>query len=345
MDWPRVPEAMSIPSWFSELLGVGIPGDGEKCLANGTALIRDGEILRAESAVSSSQAQTRETFGFKWKKRDTYEGHLAANMRHWLIEKYGNVAEAPWLAEHGEHPILLDAGCGAGFSVLELFGPLLPRLRFIGVDISGAIDVARERFQERGFEGVFLQVDCQQLPLPKDSVDLIFSEGVLHHCDDTRAAFEAIVSHLKPGGRILFYVYKKKGPIREFTDDYIRQRLQDCSPEEAWKALLPLTKLGEALGKLNLEIEVPEDIALLDIPAGTIDLQRFFYWHIFKAFYGEELSLEEMNHINFDWYTPQNAHRQTPEEVRDWCAALNLSIEHERVENAGITIIARKAAS
>ena len=29
--------------------------------------------------------------------------------------------------------------------------------------------------------------------------------------------------HLKPGGRILFYVYRKKGPIREFTDDYVRE--------------------------------------------------------------------------------------------------------------------------
>ena len=168
---------MNIPSWFSNLLNVDIPGDGETFFVNGMTLVRDGEILRANSEVSPSQDQTGKTFGFKWKQRDTYEGNLLKNMRNWLIEKYGDVAKAPWLADYGENPVLLDAGCGAGFSVLELFGPILPRLRFIGADISTAIDVAQERFRERGLQGVFLQADCQRLPLPKSSVDLIFSES------------------------------------------------------------------------------------------------------------------------------------------------------------------------
>jgi hypothetical protein len=54
------------------------------------------------------------------------------------------------------------------------------------------------------------------------------------------------------------------------------------------------------------------------------------------------MSLEEMNHLNFDWYAPKNAHRHSPEDVRTWCAALGLAIEHEKVEEAGITTIARK---
>lgn len=38
---------------------------------------------------------------------------------------------------------------------------------------------------------------------------------------------------------------------------------------------------------------------------------------------------EEMNHINFDWYAPANAHRQTPKEVHGWCAQAGLAIERE----------------
>jgi arsenite methyltransferase len=49
-----------------------------------------------------------------------------------------------------------------------------------------------------------------------------------------------------------------------------------------------------------------------------------------------------MNHLNFDWYAPKNAHRQSPEQVRRWCAELGLAVEHEHVEEAGITIIAKK---
>lgn len=106
--------------------------------------------------------------------------------------------------------------------------------------------------------------------------------------------------------------------------------------------MMSLTKLGKALGELNVQVDVPEDVTLLNIPAGRIDIQRLFYWHVFKAYYHSELNLEEMNHINFDWYAPANAYRQTPEEVREWCKKAGLDIEHEQVEQAGITIIARK---
>ncbi len=49
---------------------------------------------------------------------------------------------------------------------------------------------------------------------------MIFSEGRTHHTDSTRAALEAVARLLAPGGRLLFYVYRRKGPVREFTDYY-----------------------------------------------------------------------------------------------------------------------------
>ncbi len=69
---------------------------------------------------------------------------------------------------------------------------------------------------------------------------------------------------------------------------------------------------------------------------------RYLYWHVFKAFYRPGMTLEEMNHVNFDWYAPRNAHRHTVEEVRGWCAEAGLIIERERIEDSGITAIARK---
>ena len=185
-----------------------------------------------------------------------------------------------------------------------------------------------------------LEADLAQLPLPPESVDVIFSEGVLHHTDSTEGALRALIPLLKRGGRFMFYVYRRKGPVREFTDDYIRERLHVMMPDEAWHAMIPLTKLGVALGELHAEVDVPEAIDLLGIPAGRIDLQRLFYWHVAKAFYRPDHTLDEMNHINYDWYAPRNAHRQSIEEVRGWCADAGLEIERERVEASGITIIA-----
>lgn len=334
----------SQPGWFWDYLGTGGPWQGERPVGEQPFVIRDG-IPRSLALLSDAQAQTEEAFGFKWKKRETFESAASlARMRAWLTERYGDVARADWLAEHGPHPLLLDAGCGAGMSALELFADVLPQMRYLGIDVSEAVDVAAARFAERGLEAGFMQADISDLPLPEGSVDIIFSEGVLHHTNSTRGALLALARLLKPGGRFLFYVYRKKGPIREFTDDFIRAKLQDVTPQQAWEALEPLTELGIALGELGTEIELHRPIDLLGIPAGRIDVQRLFYWHVAKTFYRADLDFDEMNHINYDWYAPANAARQSPEQVRAWCAEDGLTIEREVIEEAGITVIARKTA-
>ncbi len=333
----------SSPSWFEECLSVPLPPEGGSIELGGHAFVMRGGILRSSRLLSTNQTQTAEAFGYKWYRRETFERaeHLA-QVRAWLVQRYGDVTNEKWFTEHGRTPILLDAGCGAAMSALELFGPVLKRIRYVGVDVSAAVEIAAERFAKRGLTAGFLQTDLMAIPLPPDSVDLIFAEGVLHHTDSPQEALNALTALLKPGGRFLFYVYRKKGPIREFTDDYIREKLQGLEPEAAWNAILPLTRLGKMLGDLNIEIDVPEPIEVLGIPAGRINLQRFIYWHVAKAFYRPDYTLDEMQHINFDWYTPKNAHRQTPDEVRAWCATAHLVIEREQVEESGITIIARK---
>jgi SAM-dependent methyltransferase len=225
-----------------------------------------------------------------------------------------------------------------------LFGDHLRHHDYIGADISDAADVARVRFSEAGYPGTFLKRDLLDLPLDDGSVDLIFSEGVLHHTDSTEGALKSLASKLRGGGRFLFYVYAKKGVIREFTDDAIRESLRKMTDEEAWAALEPLSKLGIALGELDVELTVPEDIPYLGIKAGPINLQRFVYWNICKMFYRPDFTLDEMNHVNFDWFRPLNAHRQTPEEVSTWCSEAGLEIEHMDVQESGITVVARKGS-
>jgi len=147
------------------------------------------------------------------------------------------------------------------------------------VDISEAVEVAEKRFQESGLKGDFLKVSLTDLPVPDNSVDIIFSEGVLHHTDSTEKTLIYLSSKLKKGVRFLFYVYVKKAPVREFKDDLVRNAISRMSNEEAWEALMPLTKLGKYLAELNVELNIPEDIPYLGIRKGKIDLQRFFYWY------------------------------------------------------------------
>jgi ubiquinone/menaquinone biosynthesis C-methylase UbiE len=293
---------------------------------------------------SPAQEHTRESFGYKWSRRETYESSVSLErIREWLIERFcgGDPEQVDrWLS--GGTKVILDAGCGAGVSALELFGDRLKQHRYIGVDISDSIDIARDRFARYGIPGEFMQHDVMDVPLPDESVDVVFSEGVLHHTDDTERALSSLARKLKPDGRFLFYVYRKKGAIREFTDDHIRAALSQLSNEQAWQSLEPLTRLGKSLGELNVQIEVPETIPYLGIEAGRYDLQRFFHYNICKMFYRSDYSIDEMNHVNFDWFRPLNCHRHTPAEVERFCRNAGLNIERIHVEEAGITVVGVK---
>ena len=79
--------------------------------------------LAVNGSCSERQDKTKDTYSFKWAKRDTYESE-AVKSRHkeWLFEKYlqndpGRLRR--WLS--GGRKIILDAGCGSGFSAFLFF--------------------------------------------------------------------------------------------------------------------------------------------------------------------------------------------------------------------------------
>lgn len=291
------------------------------------------------------QRQTQASFGFKWSRRDTYDSPAMQGVtRDWLVQRYGFKNVEGMRGYFGSRRRVLDAGCGSGFSASCWMtsewrngGPA----EWIGADISSAIDVAQDRLG--AFPGThFLQADILQLPFREGTFDTIFSEGVLHHTPSTERALKVLASLLVPGGELLFYVYRKKGPVREFTDDCVRDALSRMSPEEAWAALRPLTRLGQALAELKAVVTVPEDIPYLGIKAGRHDVQRLVYWHFAKLFWRPECSFEENHHVNFDWYHPRYAHRHTREEIQRWCGEAGLSIRHCDEQESGFTVRAVK---
>jgi arsenite methyltransferase len=187
-----------------------------------------------------------------------------------------------------------------------------------------------------------VQGDILHLPFADATFDLVLSDGVLHHTPSTREALASVSRLLRPGGEILFYVYRKKGAIREFSDDYVRDVVADLPPEIAWEMLKPITRLGESLTRAQVTIDVPEDIPYLGITAGQYDMQRFVYDHILKLFWNATFTFDENHHVNFDWFHPRYAHRQTEQELADWCRDLRLDIVHQVIEVSGISVRAVK---
>jgi SAM-dependent methyltransferase len=217
-----------------------------------------------------------------------------------------------------------------------------PGARVIGLELSECVDEAARHARERGLDNtLFIQADLNRPPLRRGAFDFIISEGVLHHTPDTHTAMQALVPLLASGGELAFYVYRKKAPLREYADDYIRGLIQDLSPEEAWDLMRPLTGLAQSLSELEARVEVPEDVEVLGIAAGDYDVQRLIYYAMFKCYWNAALPFEENVHVNFDWYYPRYAWRHTEAEVREWLAVAGLQIVNESIEESGITMRGR----
>ena len=57
----------------------------------------------------------------------------------------------------------------------------------------------------------FVQMNLFRPPFGDDSMDVIISNGVLHHTSDPEGGFRAITAKLKPGGHVLVGLYNWLG--------------------------------------------------------------------------------------------------------------------------------------
>ncbi len=287
----------------------------------------------------SGQAETRESFSSKWKLAPDYRENTREHYQQWYLDRYG-FKTIPALAKFlTSKRRILDAGTGHGRDAEMFFNASAATV--FAVDISYGIHNAYRDLH--GLDRMHLvQGDLTCLPFPPDFFDFISCDQVIHHTPDTHASLLALLKHLVPGGHIGFYAYKKKGPIREFTDDYLRQFTVKYSPEECYEFSEAITKLGKALSDLKVEFEVPEDIPLLDIKAGRYDIQRFIYWNVMKCYWNDTMDWKSNVITNFDWYHPLHAHRHTPEEVRSWIEECKLEVVNFDIVESGISVLARK---
>jgi SAM-dependent methyltransferase len=302
-------------------------------------------IPRFVGSTELGQEQVAESFGYKWSIRSGYEHPRVNELNEESeLQRYGLRTMEDFRRIFRERRRVLDAGCAAGHHSSLYVTPESHPTEWVGTDISSAIDMARERLG--AIPGTnFVQADIHQLPYPDAAFDLVISRGVMHHTPSTIKAFESLVRVLEPGGEFIFFVYRKNGPIREFTDDHVRRVLAAMPPAVAWEALRPLTRLGEALSSIDAVVEVPEDVPYLGIPKGRHTVHMLIYNFIVKAFWKPGWSYDENNLISFDWYHPTYAFRHTEDELRAWCIKSGLTISHLDSRWAGFTVRAVKSGS
>lgn len=133
-------------------------------------------------------------------------------------------------------------------------------------------------------------------------------------------------------------------PVKHFCDDYIREQFTKMSPEQALEQCKAITELGRELNRVNASITLERAIDVLNIPAGTYDLQRFIYYNFIKCFWNSQIGYDLSNIVNFDWYHPNNAQQQTEQEVRDWMKEYGIDDYDIYIANPnGMNVVIRKS--
>lgn len=289
---------------------------------------------------------TSKSFHDKWNNNRwlAFEETLreGSEIQSWILERNGfsSLNELEDFLKNKSR--ILDAGCGNG-RVTALFRKAAPLSSYItGIDLVSA-DIAQANLAEIGLnQGVeILQKDLMINMTDLGAFDFIYCQEVLHHTADPEYAFKNLCELLNPNGEIAIYVYKKKAPIREFSDEYLSKQISKLEYSEAMKKCEQITRLGESLYRQNIVVHIPE-VEILEIPEGEYELQRFLYHFFIKCFWNDSLSFDANNAINYDWYHPQNCSHHTLDEVRSWFKWQNLKIEREYVDYYGITVWGKK---
>jgi arsenite methyltransferase len=324
------------------LTGKPLPPEGEEVTLQNVRYVMSGHILRQAQLIKPVQQDMADFYDLHWKLPGAYDNEASDSFQLELFRVMFPAFEAIISREVRQGANVLDVGCGSGVAGRAFFGSVFDRINYVGVDMSSAIEQAKEDYDRLGINVGLLQAELNTLPFLPETFDFVFCPGVLHYTIDMKEAIGNLAKLLKHGGRFVSWIYKKQKPIRHLTDAYIRSVISSMRPQDAFEAVKPLTKLGIALGKIEQELDVPEDIPFLEIKKGKYNLQRFFYYHIMKLFNNPELPFQRHVVNNWNAYYPKHVQFLPAAEIRSFFAELGFQLEIWNEEGNGISIIAIK---
>lgn len=144
------------------------------------------------------------------------DGHADVEGR--MAFRYG---KEPWLPHVLERVArfnaVLEVGCGQGTDALYCCRRLDRKGSYVGVDLSPQSVASARRSLESTRHTLrvvpeFHVDNAEQLQLPANSFDCVYSMGVLHHTHDTQQAIDEVHRVLRPGGTAMIALYRSVSP-------------------------------------------------------------------------------------------------------------------------------------
>jgi len=197
--------------------------------------------------------------------------------------------------------LMLDAGCGAGrfAAVAAALGA-----RVVAVDISGAVDAARDNVPASVY---FAQASLLRLPFRPETFDAIYCFGVIQHTPDPTATMSLLPRYLKAGGRLAYNFYEidwrtwfqpVKYLLRRFTPKLSLTALHRL----VWALTVMFFPLSWALSHIRFVRFVNIMLPICASHNRNLSIRQQFTWTLLDT---------------FDWYSPRYEIRQSHTAVAD----------------------------
>lgn len=142
------------------------------------------------------------------------------SMDNWISERVDQINDylelfSPYVSFDGK--TVLELGCNKGY-LLNSFKQTA-EFNAIGADIDPeALEIARKAYGD-GIE--FIQTTADSIPLPSESVDVIYTIDTVEHLSDPRKIFDECYRVLRPGGTMLMHFSAWLGPYGSHLEDII----------------------------------------------------------------------------------------------------------------------------
>lgn len=262
------------------------------------------------------------SFGLQWNRFRSVQLD-SANARHDSHDRFDQ--EVSWRSDDLTAKWTLDAGCGSGrFSEVAAERGA----KVIAMDYSGAIDAAAENL--RRFPNVHpVQGDLLDPPFRPQSVDFVYSLGVVQHTPDRDRALISMMALLPPGGRFAFTIYRRRWHTRLNAKYLVRPLTRRLPPGKLLRFL-----------ETVMPVLFPVTSVLFSIPGAG----RLFNFMIPVANYvdkracARELRYQEALLDTFDMLSPAYDCPMSLSEVRRLLDRLGVREYHLRSELRAIVV-------
>lgn len=155
-------------------------------------------LLATDDRNADQVAYWNGPVGERWRARQEDQDTLLAPIAELLFER-----AAPSAGE-----VVLDVGCGCGFTTLELARRVAPGGRVLGVDLS-ALMLERSRERAAGLSIQFIEADATAYAFEPAAADLLFSRFGVMFFADPKKSFANMRRGLRRGARLTFACWRE----------------------------------------------------------------------------------------------------------------------------------------